>query len=148
MATAITESRKMFEILSKKPQCNLGLRLAGGPTGIGRWPISYVAEVSGVVSLPSGAVLQWLHNSGMLATLTTSEVLYHEEYIWTRRLAGDTDLHVVLFSVVHDVTQKNIDLHDGTHLYANPLPHPRSSSALAYLTPALYWHDIVESWLQ
>ena len=139
----------MFELLSKKPVSTPGLRIVGGPTGsIAQWPISYVSEVSGVVSILIDSVLLWLKQKGLLAALTVNEVLDHQQYIFTRRLAGDAELHVLLYSRVYDVTSKKIDLMDGSYLQAAPLPHPRSSSALAYLRPTLYWHDAVDGWLQ
>ena len=136
----------MFEILThRKPTCKVGTRLAGGPTGLPGWQIWYVAEVECAVTRDIMGAFQWLHRTGMLLALTPGELKSHRRYIAQRIDEGDHEVHVVLFSVVHDVSGKNIDLRDGSYLHS--VPHPRSSSLLAYMYPALYWHNVVEYWL-
>jgi hypothetical protein len=99
-----------------------------------------------VVTKKIGSVLNWLLRTGMLSRLTRYELAMHRNFIAQRVRAGDSVVHVVIFGVVHDIRGKNIDLRDESYLY--PPPHPRSSSLLAYLYPAEYWHAVVESWLQ
>jgi hypothetical protein len=136
----------MFEILSHgKPACKVGTRLVGGPSGLPGWPIWYIAEVDSVVTIDVRTVLQWLERTGMLNALTPTEISSHQQYIAQRMHAGDLVVHVLLFSVVHDVKGSNINLRDGSYLH--PVPHPRSSSLLAYMYPAPYWHEVVEKWL-
>ncbi len=53
---------------------------------------------------------------------------------------------MVLFARVHDIRDLNIDLNAGEH--PTSLPHPQTSSLLAYLQPAPYWHTTVEEWLE
>jgi hypothetical protein len=144
----MTLGQKMFEILThRKPKISTGTRLVGGPSRNekGTWPVWYVAEVSGVRTFQIGDVLAWLHGTGMLATMAVQDVVHLNTFITDRVAAGGTDVHVVLFDRVHDLRDLNIDLNAGEHPAS--LPHPRTSSLLAYLLPALYWHNTIEAWL-
>ena len=50
--------------------------------------------------------------------------------------------HIVLFSEVIDITLWKMDLKDPA--YTHTLPDPQTSSLLAYLRPARYWHNMVD----
>ncbi len=149
MCLAITTGQKMFEVLThRKPKFSPGTRLVGGPSGNckGKWPVWFVAEVSGLQSLPINDVLEWLRISGLLAPMTVFDVGHLSRFITNRALAGGATVHVVLFDRVHDIRELNIDLSVGVHPFG--LPHPRASSLLAFLLPTLYWHSTIEGWLQ
>jgi hypothetical protein len=148
MCLAITKGQKMFELLThRKPSFSPGTRLVGGPSGNkpGQWPVWFVAEVSGVVTVDSD-VLEWLLAAGLLTHMVAGDITHLSAFIQNRIAAGENVLHVVLFERVHDVTTLHINLRGDA--WPNNLPHPRASSLLAYLKPALYWHNAVEHWLQ
>ena len=149
MCNAITQGRKMFEILPalKKPIISNGTRLVGGPTGVKyEWPVSFVAVVERVASVRIEEAHRWLRQQGLINSMIPTELECMHQYIQQRVAAGDMQVHVVLFSVVHDVTGRDINLLEST--YTHKLPHPRSSSVLSYLRPAMYWHDLVETWIE
>jgi hypothetical protein len=150
MCLAIAKGEKIFELLThSRPLLRPGTRLLGGPTckgAPGQWPVWFVAEVSGVVTQPIDTVFKWLHNAGLLAKMENTDVDFVTTFIEHRaKTAADSEVHVVLFERVHDVRTQNIDLL--APKYTHKLPHPRTSSLLAYLHPAEYWHSLVDSWI-
>ena len=106
----------------------------------------FVADMSGVVTHPINSVLVWLRSAGLLARIEAADVTFIGKFITQRAEAGGLVAHVVMFDRVHDVRHWKINLLAST--YPHKPPHPRSSSLLAYLEPAEYWHTLIDSWIQ
>jgi hypothetical protein len=106
MCTAIAESRKMFEILPtlKRPILDVGTRVVGGPNGqLGHWPVWFVAVAGRVISIEIETAGRWLREAGLLRNMKSPELTCMHKYIRNRANLGDLQVHVVLFSVVHNV---------------------------------------------
>ena len=140
----------MFEVLTHShPAFIPGTRLVGGPSGWrkkkGVWPVWFVAEVGRVETLKFGLALPWIAAQSLLTRMEIADVDFLERFLMQRAAEGGTVVHVVLFDKVFDVRGQKIDLLDRRYIHTPP--HPRSSSLLAYLHPAMYWHIQIDTWV-
>lgn len=141
----------MFELLVIKPVItpDCPTVVLGGPTRLKdqetfRWPIWWMVEVCGVISVHTRLVASLLSACGLLTHLSSSEKKELQTFIKTNIVDGHTTLHVLLFKRdMINLKRHNLDL--TSHVPMSDLPSPQTTSRLAYLR-GVEWSGIISHW--